>query len=193
MPQQDAPRDEATRAGLEPYRAATDEVFNQPVELVDFNLFSGDAALRTDSRARGPPGRATRWRTSAPGSARPRRWSLARSPTASPPSSTPTTATAAASILSATIPPITISMRGAIELGLHASPWTDPRLGAHVARAARYYMQTQVEAGHGCPVTMTFAATPCLTEEPALARQWLPKILARVYDPRNVPAAEKRA
>jgi putative acyl-CoA dehydrogenase len=51
-------------------------------------------------------------------------------------------------------------MRTAIEHGLHASPWTDPREGAHVARAAHFYLQTQVEAGHGCPVTMTFAAVP---------------------------------
>ena len=83
-------------------------------------------------------------------------------------------------------------MRGAIEMGLHASPWTDPRPGAHVARAARYYMQAQVEAGHGCPITMTFAATPCLRLAARLARAWLPKIHARVYDPRNVPAAEKQ-
>ena len=42
-------------------------------------------------------------------------------------------------------------MRLAVEQGLHASPWTDPRAGAHVARAARYYMQAQVEAGPRLP------------------------------------------
>ena len=73
-------------------------------------------------------------------------------------------------------------------MGLHSSPWTDPGEGAHVARAARSYMQTQVEAGHGCPITMTFAATPCLKLQGDLAEQWLPKIEARIYDPRNVPA-----
>ena len=83
-------------------------------------------------------------------------------------------------------------MRSAIEEGLHASPWTDPRDGAHVARAARFYMQSQVEAGHGCPITMTFASVPCLKSQPDLARDFLPKITARVYDPRNVPAAEKQ-
>ena len=40
-------------------------------------------------------------------------------------------------------------MGTAIEHGLHSSPWTDPRDGAHVARAAGNYLQTQVEAGHG--------------------------------------------
>ncbi|MEW6706199.1 MAG: isovaleryl-CoA dehydrogenase [Pseudomonadota bacterium] len=82
-------------------------------------------------------------------------------------------------------------MRSAIEHGLHSSPWTDPRPGAHVARAAHVYLQTQVEAGHGCPVTMTFAAVPALRATPLLAERFEPKITARTYDPRNVPDAQK--
>ena len=39
---------------------------------------------------------------------------------------------------------------------------------------------------------MTFAAVPCLKTQPDLARQWLPKITARIYDPRNVPVDEKQ-
>jgi putative acyl-CoA dehydrogenase len=39
---------------------------------------------------------------------------------------------------------------------------------------------------------MTFAATPCLKLQPDLAEQWLPKVQARVYDPRNVPAELKQ-
>ncbi|MFZ6816635.1 isovaleryl-CoA dehydrogenase [Undibacterium sp. Rencai35W] len=83
-------------------------------------------------------------------------------------------------------------MQKAIGEGLHASPWLHPQAGAHVARAARFYMQSQVEAGHGCPVTMTFAAIPCLQAQPDLAAQWLPKIMSLEYDPRNIPAAQKK-
>ncbi|MGZ5276794.1 MAG: isovaleryl-CoA dehydrogenase [Caldimonas sp.] len=83
-------------------------------------------------------------------------------------------------------------MKTAIERGLHSSPWTDPRPGAHVARAAGSYLHGQVDAGHGCPVTMTFAAVPSLRLTPSLARHWEPKITARTYDPRNVPAADKQ-
>jgi len=83
-------------------------------------------------------------------------------------------------------------MTTAIEHGLHSSPWAEPGPGAHVARAARCYLHTQVEAGHGCPVTMTFAAVPSLRTTPELARLWEPKITARAYDPRNVPDGEKR-
>ncbi|MFY9812403.1 isovaleryl-CoA dehydrogenase [Aquabacterium sp.] len=83
-------------------------------------------------------------------------------------------------------------MKTAIEEGIHASPWTNPQPGAHVARAAKFYLQAQVEAGHGCPITMTFAAVPSLLTTPALAQQWVPKVTASVYDPRNVPDAAKQ-
>ncbi len=82
-------------------------------------------------------------------------------------------------------------MGTAIEHGLHSSPWTNPKDGAHVARAAGNYLHTQVEAGHGCPITMTFAAIPALRLQPDLAALWEPKITARVYDPRNVPMEQK--
>ncbi len=79
------------------------------------------------------------------------------------------------------------------QAGLHSTPWTDPGPGAHVARAARYYLQGQVESGHGCPVTMTFASVPTLKLTPEVAREWLPKVLASGYDPRNIPHTEKSA
>jgi len=82
-------------------------------------------------------------------------------------------------------------MRIALENGLHSSPWTDPGAGANVSRAARYYMHSQVEAAHCCPVTMTFAAIPSIRKQPELAKEWGPKILANSYDPRNVPHTEK--
>ncbi|ASG65529.1 isovaleryl-CoA dehydrogenase [Idiomarina piscisalsi] len=84
-------------------------------------------------------------------------------------------------------------MTTAIEHGLHASPWSDPKPGAHVARAAKYYLHTQVEAAHGCPITMTFAALPALRHQPNLLKEWAPKITARVYDPSNRPHTEKSA
>ena len=80
-----------------------------------------------------------------------------------------------------------------LESGIHSAPWTDPKPGAHVARAAQSYLQAQVEAGHGCPLTMTFAAVPSISLTPSLAKEWLPKILNNAYDPRNVPHYEKQA
>ena len=83
-------------------------------------------------------------------------------------------------------------MKTAIEHGLHSSPWTEPRAGAHVARAARTYLHNQVEAGHGCPITMAFASVPTLRLQPDLLDVWGPKVMARVYDPRNVPIEQKQ-
>jgi putative acyl-CoA dehydrogenase len=83
-------------------------------------------------------------------------------------------------------------MKTAIEHGLHAAPWSEPKPGAHVARAAKTYMHSQVEAGHGCPITMTFASVPALRQQSDLAAVWEPKITARVYDPRNVPIEQKQ-
>jgi putative acyl-CoA dehydrogenase len=79
----------------------------------------------------------------------------------------------------------------AVEHGLHAAPWRDPRPGAQVARAAGFYLWTQVEAGHGCPVSMTYAAVPALRAAPELAGVWEPKLTALAYQPELAPVATK--
>ena len=84
-------------------------------------------------------------------------------------------------------------MQMALEEGLHADAWLDPTPGAQVVRAAKSYLQAQLEPGHGCPLTMTFASVPTLRLTPSLADKWLPKILAKHYDPRNVPFTDKQA
>lgn len=82
-------------------------------------------------------------------------------------------------------------MEMAVQHGIHSLPWTENRPGAHVARGAMEYLQHQVESGHGCPTTMTFASIPTLRFQPDLARAWEPRVTARVYDPRDVPMADK--
>nr|AFT64049.1 acyl-CoA dehydrogenase C-terminal domain protein [gamma proteobacterium D250] len=82
-------------------------------------------------------------------------------------------------------------MQLALSEGLHSAPWTDPGPGANVARAAKNYLHSQLEAGHGCPVTMTFASIPSLELNPEIAREWIPKIINRTYDGSNRPYFEK--
>ncbi|MFH7597933.1 isovaleryl-CoA dehydrogenase [Streptomyces racemochromogenes] len=73
-------------------------------------------------------------------------------------------------------------MDTAVSHGLHAAPWAQSEPGAHVARAAKFIVWSQVEAGHTCPVSMTYAAVPALRAAPALA-EWLEPLLAsRTYD-----------
>ncbi len=82
-------------------------------------------------------------------------------------------------------------MEIAVEHGLHASPWAEPRPGAHAARAALSLTHGQVESGHGCPLTMTYAAVPALRGTPELASEWEPRLTAPAYDPSVRPAEEK--
>ena len=84
-------------------------------------------------------------------------------------------------------------MRLSVAQGLHALSWTDGREGAHVARAALFFLAAQVEAGHGCPISMTHAAVPALrASAPELAAEWEPLLTSREYDFGLRPAAEKR-
>ncbi len=73
-------------------------------------------------------------------------------------------------------------MRTAVEHGLHAAPWGDERPGAHVARAAKFAVWN-VDAGHGCPISMTYAVVPALRESPQLAATFEPLLTTRTYDP----------
>jgi putative acyl-CoA dehydrogenase len=73
-------------------------------------------------------------------------------------------------------------MTVAVEHGLHAAPWRDDRPGAHVARAAKFYTWGQVEAGHMCPTSMTYAAIPALRRAPELAARYEPLLTAPHYD-----------
>ena len=66
--------------------------------------------------------------------------------------------------------------------GLHAAPWQETRPGAHVARAAGFYVWSQAEAGHGCPISMTYAIVPALRHAPDLASRFEPLLAARCYD-----------
>src|SRR5690606_8055537 len=75
-----------------------------------------------------------------------------------------------------------VLMDTAVTHGLHAAPWADDRAGAHVARAAKFFVWSQAEAGHGCPISMTYAAVPALRHSPDLAARFEPLLTARVYD-----------
>jgi putative acyl-CoA dehydrogenase len=75
--------------------------------------------------------------------------------------------------------------------GLHALPWREPGPGAHVARAAMFMLMGAVEAGHGCPVSMSYAVVPALRATPELAGEWEPRLTSLAYEPGLRPAAGK--
>ncbi|GGC91596.1 isovaleryl-CoA dehydrogenase [Undibacterium terreum] len=77
--------------------------------------------------------------------------------------------------------------------GLHAMPWAEQKTGAHVARAAGYYLQSQVESGSLCPTTMTFASIPVLQQEPRLYAALKDKLFSTEHDPRDLPITQKKS
>jgi len=82
-------------------------------------------------------------------------------------------------------------MRTAVGAEIHGLPWRTPKPGAHVARAALFFTISQAEAGHGCPISMTYSCIPTLRVQPDLAAAWEPKIVSNTYDPAMRPPAEK--
>ncbi|HKS33264.1 MAG TPA: isovaleryl-CoA dehydrogenase [Enterobacteriaceae bacterium] len=85
-------------------------------------------------------------------------------------------------------------MQGLCASRVHNLPWEETaRSGSFIARAARFILHAQVEAGTLCPVTMTFAATPLLQQSlPQPFRAWLTPLLSDRYDPHLAPGAQKR-
>ncbi|NSC24517.1 DNA alkylation response protein [Streptomyces albus subsp. chlorinus] len=81
-------------------------------------------------------------------------------------------------------------MEQAVGAGL-ADPWSRP--DGQLRRSAAFHVWTQVEAGHGCPVSMTHAAVPALRREPELAAVWEPLLTSHTYDwGLDRPAGAKR-
>ncbi|WP_421119084.1 acyl-CoA dehydrogenase family protein [Aquihabitans daechungensis] len=84
-------------------------------------------------------------------------------------------------------------MTVAVADGLAGAPWTDERPGAHVGRAAKFAVWTQVEAGHGCPISMTYSIVPALRAEPSLSSAWEPLLTSSIYDAAPVSAPGAKA
>jgi len=88
-------------------------------------------------------------------------------------------------------------MRTAISHGVHGLAWEMQRevghvvAGGHVVRAGLELLHNQADSGTDCPLTMTYASIPALRAEPALAREWEPRIVARSYDEAMRPYFDK--
>ena len=77
--------------------------------------------------------------------------------------------------------------------GFVSLAFRDTRPGRWAATAAGFYLHGQIEAGTLCPATMTQAAIPVLQKEPALWDLLRDKLYSDDYDPRDVPVADKRS
>jgi putative acyl-CoA dehydrogenase len=74
-------------------------------------------------------------------------------------------------------------MERGIGHGLAAAAWESEDPHPHVRRAAGFFAWSQTEPGHGCPISMTYAAVPALRADDAIAKEWTPLLASRRYDP----------
>ncbi|WP_068065000.1 acyl-CoA dehydrogenase family protein [Nocardia xishanensis] len=83
-------------------------------------------------------------------------------------------------------------MEYAVGFGLHGAPWADSGPSPHLVRAAKMSVWSQVDAGHGCPISMTYAVVPALRANAELAAQYEPLLVAKEYDPGlRVPSTKR--
>ena len=79
-----------------------------------------------------------------------------------------------------------------IEHGVHAlHREQDAADGSHVARAALMYLDSQMEQGHGCPISMTSSVAATLETQPEIADELRPYLTSRVYDSSFAPVGDK--
>jgi putative acyl-CoA dehydrogenase len=169
-----------------------DEVFNQPPPLEDYNLFAHDAPLREALQREG--GAWAEERVSEFGALMGRAESLRLGEMANRHPPTLRTHDRFGNRIDEVEfhPAWHELMRIGVTHEHHSLPWTNPRAGAHVARAALNMLRHQIDEGASCPLTMTFAVVPSLRLQPELAGEWLPLVLSNEYDERFIPASQKR-
>ena len=179
---------------------STHEVFNQPPPFEDVNLYTSDAALKEAIAREGAAGAANALVAFGAQCGSAEAFERGRLANDYPPRLRTHDRQGRRLDCVDYHPAYHACMEASCGEGLHSAAWQHlagagerARPGANVARAAGLYMAAQMEAGHCCPVTMTNAAVATLRLEPELAAAWLPLVLARAYDPRFVPASEKRA
>ncbi|MFB9777519.1 acyl-CoA dehydrogenase family protein [Brevibacterium otitidis] len=80
-----------------------------------------------------------------------------------------------------------------LERSTHSLAWNRADEGVEAERAARSFLFSQIEPGHGCPVSMTHAAVASLQFDSELAEFWIPRATYAGYDPRRIDPAEKDA
>ena len=166
--------------------AATHEVFNQPTPLADTNLFTTNRALQ-DALRFNAPGLGTDALTDlgalAGSAAMQQQARLANVHT--PQLHTHDRQGHRVDEVEFH-PAYHALMAAATQAGLHGTPYAPEAQAtghAHAQRAAGFMLFTELEPSILCPISMTYAVTPALRDNPAIYADWAPKLAARAYDP----------
>ena len=170
----------------------THEVFNQSPTLGDYNLYKADPALQEGAVREGAGWAGSSLQQIGTELGKAKTFDLGRLANQYPPQLRAFDAKGNRRDQVEFHPAWHTLMQGIAERGFHTGPWADPQPGAHVARAAGYLMQAQVEAGSLCPTTMTYGAIPAMARHEKLAADWLPTLFQCRYDARDLPFAQKQ-
>jgi len=172
---------------------ATHEVTNQPGELSGFNAYEADTALQNAMAAFGGAWAEPRLKKTGALIGSARMVELARAANRHVPE-LKTHDRFGNRIDLVAYHPAWHELMGLLRGGeSHSLGWTAGRPGAQVARAGLAYLWGQGEPGVGCPATMTFASIGALRHAPDILAQFRNGILSPDYDPRPLPAEEKKA
>ena len=80
----------------------------------------------------------------------------------------------------------------AISNQLHNFAWHNEGREGHLGQSVLTYMFSQPEGGVMCPMAMTYSVVPSLRSAPQIEAEWMPRLLSKEYDPRDIPAKEKK-
>lgn len=165
---------------------ATHEVFNQPEPLVDVNLFEGNQALQDALRFNAPdlPTAPLRALGQQMGSAEMQQH--ARLANVFTPQLRSHSRVGHRIDQVEFHPSYHALMAAATAAGLHGTPFSEAEQAtghAHMKRAAAFMLFTELEPSVLCPISMTYAVTPALRDNPAIYRDWAPQLTRRAYDP----------
>lgn len=172
----------------------THTVFNQPSPLSNSNLFLSDTALREAVAREGAGWDLDLLASIGQQLGTAESLELGRLANAHPPELLRYDATGARLDDVRFHPAWHLLMQGLCANRVHNLAWQEEaRSGAFVARAARFVLHAQVEAGSLCPITMTSAATPLLQKHlPAPFADWLTPLMSDRYDAHLQPGSQKR-
>jgi putative acyl-CoA dehydrogenase len=164
----------------------THEVFNQVQPLVNYNLFSGNAALQDALKFNAPALDTASLRAAGA------RWGSAEMQTHARLANIYPPVLRTHNKLGQRLdevefhPAYHALMAEATAAGLHGtvfSPEQQATGHAHQLRAAGFTMFTELEPAVLCPISMTYAVTPALKSNATIYADLGPKLTSRAYDP----------
>jgi len=170
--------------------STTHEVFNQPTPLAGYNLFTGNQALRDALRFNAPALDTAGLAQFGALLGSAAMQTHARLANQHPPQLHTHDRYGHRSDAVEFHPAYHALMGLSIGAGLHGTPWAGGS-DEHLRRAAGFVLFTELESSTLCPISMTYAVTPALQGNPAIAAEWGPKLTSLAYDPRFIPAAHK--